>query len=256
MFPSQSRPSTSPFGWGAAPSSGPFGSAGTPSSGLFGSAGTPSSGPFSSLPASAVTHSQKLIQHIASLFNNEKYSDATIQIHDVMLPVHKSIICIQSEYFEKAFQNERFEESQSGTIKFKENSGAAYWRVIEYLYKGDYSEALSTHEFEDDPEHLRDSRVYVLADMFLLEGLKTLSITKLRLKLEKHWMTDLFLECIREIYGSTSNETCGLRSTVIAVATGHARDLAKNEAFNNLLREGGDFAAEYVSALTKTMAFR
>jgi hypothetical protein len=80
------------------------------------------------------------------LFNNTNYSDAKIHIHDVILPVHKSIICIQSDYFAKAFQPE-FVEGDTGVITFKEGDGAAYWRVFEYLYTGDYAEKLSTDKF-------------------------------------------------------------------------------------------------------------
>jgi len=64
-----------------------------------------------------------------------------ILIHGVTLPVHKSIICIQSVYFEKAFQ-EAFVEGSSGVLTFNDGSGAAYWRVFEYLYTGDYSDDL------------------------------------------------------------------------------------------------------------------
>jgi hypothetical protein len=65
-----------------------------------------------------------------------------ILIHGVKLPVHKSIICTQSLYFENAFQ-EAFVEGSSGVLKFNDGSGAAYWRVLEYLYTGDYSDDLS-----------------------------------------------------------------------------------------------------------------
>jgi hypothetical protein len=107
-------------------------------------------------------HAKKLIDNIAlyvtrglmryylltgRLFNNTNYSDAKIHIHDVILPVHKSIICIQSDYFAKAFRPE-FVEGDTGVITFKEGGGAAYWRVFEYLYTGDYSEKLSTDKFE------------------------------------------------------------------------------------------------------------
>ena len=84
---------------------------------------------------------------MGSLFNDAKYSDATVRIHDVALPVHKIIICLQTEYFEKAFRKE-FVEGSSGTITFSEGSGAAYWRVFEYLYTGDYLGELSTDKFE------------------------------------------------------------------------------------------------------------
>jgi len=78
------------------------------------------------------------------LFNNTKYSDARILIRDVTLPVHKSVICIQSEYFEKAFQ-ESFVEGSSGELRFNDGSGAAHWRILEYMYIGDYSDDLSSN---------------------------------------------------------------------------------------------------------------
>lgn len=107
-------------------------------------------------------HREKLIGNIAlyvirgliscylltgRLFNNVKYSDAEIHIHGVILPVHKSIICIQSDWFTKAFRPE-FVEGDTGVLPFKEGDGAAYWRVFEYMYTGDYSEKLSTDKFE------------------------------------------------------------------------------------------------------------
>ena len=70
-----------------------------------------------------------------------------IRIHDITLPVHKSVICIQSQYFEKAFQK-GLAEGISGVIQFTDGSGAAHWRVFEYLYTGNYSEDLSTVGFE------------------------------------------------------------------------------------------------------------
>lgn len=63
------------------------------------------------------------------LFNNAKYSDATILIHDVPLHAHKSVICIQSAYLQKAFL-ETFVEGSSGTLTFNEGSGAAHWGCL------------------------------------------------------------------------------------------------------------------------------
>jgi hypothetical protein len=79
------------------------------------------------------------------LFNNTKYSDAEIHIQGVIVPVHKSVICTQSEYFEKAFQM-AFNEGSSGILTFNDGSGAAYWKILEYLYTGDYSDDLSNFE--------------------------------------------------------------------------------------------------------------
>lgn len=232
---------------------------------MFSTRNNPASafGSFGQLPAFSIppevpkvkTHSERFMGSIARLFNDANYSDATVSIYDVVLPVHKLIICTQSEYFEKAFQ-ERFVEGNSGTISFGEDSGAAYWRVFEYMYTGDYFVDLSTNNFEDDPILLKDPRVYVLADMFLLEDLKALSTIKLQEKLKELWMSDSFPECIREIYASISDSKSKMRLVVVEIATAHAHELGKKEVFNDLLREGGDFAADYVGALTKAISMR
>ena len=81
------------------------------------------------------------------MFNNEKYSDATIRIHDATLHAHQLVISIQSKYLEKVIQ-ERLVEGSSVILNFQEESGPAYWRVFEYLYTGDYLDHLSTSELE------------------------------------------------------------------------------------------------------------
>lgn len=73
------------------------------------------------------------------LFNNTRYSDARILIRDVIPPVHKSFICIQSEYFTKVFQ-ESFAEGSSVERRFNDGSRAAYWKVLEYMYTSSYSD--------------------------------------------------------------------------------------------------------------------
>ncbi|KAF2002433.1 hypothetical protein P154DRAFT_462410 [Amniculicola lignicola CBS 123094] len=192
--------------------------------------------------------SDKFMRDIAGLFNNTKYSDARILIRDVILPVHKSVICIQSEYFEKAFQ-ESFIEGSSGELGFNEGSGAAHWRVLEYMYTGDYSDDLSSN-FEDDPPLLKDPRVYALADMFFLEDLKALSTIKMQKKLQTLWTCDSFPDCIREIYASTPNSDHAMRSAVIEVARVHVRELGKKAIFKDLIREGGEFAVDFFESIT------
>jgi hypothetical protein len=82
------------------------------------------------------------------LFNNAEYSDATIRIHDKILPIHKTIITTQSAYFRNAFRAE-FVEGSTGLLTFNDGSGAAYWRVFEYLYTGNYPDDLA-NDFEGE----------------------------------------------------------------------------------------------------------
>jgi hypothetical protein len=72
------------------------------------------------------------------MFRSPNYSDATIYIHGVKLRVHKLVLCTQCEVIEQLFR-EKFDEEGTSVLTFNEGSGAAYWRVIEFLYTGDYS---------------------------------------------------------------------------------------------------------------------
>jgi hypothetical protein len=77
------------------------------------------------------------------MFNKQDYSDVTIVIHGVKLYAHRFVICVQSRYFAKAFQDKKFIEGDTGEIKFDDGSAVAHWRVFEYLYTGDYSDNLN-----------------------------------------------------------------------------------------------------------------
>ncbi|KAI0994485.1 hypothetical protein K3495_g13697 [Podosphaera aphanis] len=191
----------------------------------------------------------------ASLFNNPKFSDVTIKIFDVVLHAHKTVICSQSKYFEKALQegSQQFLEAGTKTIEFKEGSGAAYWRVFEYLYTGHYSDELSTTELTDDPKLLKDVRVYGLADMFLIEKLKTLSEAKFEEKIQSCKLDDSYFACVREVYEKTHEQNSRMRGMVVHAALcriesyktmpEYKQDLDK---FGRIMTKGGHFARDYV----------
>ncbi|KAH5617516.1 hypothetical protein HBI23_255110 [Parastagonospora nodorum] len=200
-----------------------------------------------SLVAIMEARSSKVMRDIARMFEDARYSDATVVIHGRELPVHRSVICTQSEYFEKAFK-EAFAEGSSGVLTFNHDSAAAHWRVFEYLYTGDYSDDLS-HRFEDDPSLLKEPRVYALADMFFLEDLKALATVKLQQKLQDLWTSDSFPGCIREIYATTRENGCAMRSAVVEVATKHVSELGQKIVFKDLIREGGDFTVDYLTSV-------
>lgn len=92
--------------------------------------------------------------------------------------------------------------------------------------------------------------------MFFIEDLKALSARKLQEKLKDLWTSNEFPECIREVYASTPNGDREMRPTVVEVATAHARELGEKKIFKELLQEGGDFAVDYVDALTKKISMR
>lgn len=78
------------------------------------------------------------------MFNEPEVSDVTVIIHNITLHAHHLVISLQSAYLADAIQKASASTSTgSRVLIFQEGSGAAHWRVFEYLYNGDYSDNLS-----------------------------------------------------------------------------------------------------------------
>lgn len=186
------------------------------------------------------------------LFNNEEYADSAVHIHGVKLPIHKFVVCIQSMHLNVFFGGE-----SSQVLKFDDRSVTAYWRVFQYLYTGDYSDDLS-NEFKgkvalivhalgvltllDDPALLRDPRVCAIAHSFFMGDIDLLCTFKLQRRLQDHWASDSFPDCVQEIYLSTYSSR--MRSAVVEVAKVHIHELGKKASFKNLIRNCGGFAVD------------
>ncbi|KAI1120483.1 BTB/POZ domain-containing protein [Nemania abortiva] len=188
---------------------------------------------------------RSLTEGIAKLFNNPTHSDVKIYIGEHELPAHAIVLTSQSLFFEKAL-SEKFREGQTKEFVFKEEGRMhAHWRVFEYMYTGSYSEepaqALGT---QDDHELVKDVRVYVTADFFLLADLKQYALARFKSKLERFWKSELLVDCIREIYTSTTESERRLRTAVVETVIAHRAELWKKKSFQDLARGGGDFVVE------------
>jgi hypothetical protein len=82
------------------------------------------------------------------MFKQTQFSDITIYIHGKALPAHQFVVCIQSKFFHNAFRDDNFAEGETKTMKLDAATEAAYWRVFEYMYTGDYPNQLSDIETE------------------------------------------------------------------------------------------------------------
>ena len=80
---------------------------------------------------------------VYSMFKQTQFSDITIYIHGKALPAHRFVVCIQSKFFHNAFCEDNFAEGETKTMKLDAATEAAYWRVFEYMYTGDYPDQLS-----------------------------------------------------------------------------------------------------------------
>jgi hypothetical protein len=89
----------------------------------------------------------------------------------------------------------------------------------------------------------------MLADLFCIEDLKSISLDKFRRETSEKWDSDPFLECVWEVYQSIPEYPRTIRPALVDVAVAHAGDIAGKARFEDLVREGGDFVVEYVTRL-------
>ena len=62
------------------------------------------------------------------------------------------------------------------------------------------------------------------------------------------WVSEGFVNCIREIYNSTK-ESDPIRRTVVQVAKAHLAKLWIKKSFQELIREGGDFLVDFIGTI-------
>ncbi|KAI0528455.1 BTB/POZ domain-containing protein [Xylaria digitata] len=194
---------------------------------------------------------RSLVEGIAKLFNNANHADVKIYIGQYELPAHSVVLASQSPFFQKAL-SKNFREGKAKQFLFKEGSVHAHWRVFEYMYTGNYAEepvqVLDTQD--DDDELVKDVRVYVTAEFFMLDDLKHLALRQFKSKLEELWVSELLVDCIREVYASTAESEHGLRSAVVEVAYTCRAKLWQKKAFRDLVYNGGDFAVDLMGKCT------
>ncbi|KAG9249985.1 BTB/POZ domain-containing protein [Emericellopsis atlantica] len=186
-------------------------------------------------------------------FNNRGLSDVNVHLGTFELPAHSLALVAQSEYFEKILGSE-CKEGLSREITFSEGSLQAYWRVFEYLYTEEYSEdpcpTLDAQaETENDDELSKDLRVYSLAEYFSINGLKEHALSRFKSKISRLWVSEIFPDCIREVYGSTSDPNCDMRKAVVEVTRENRGELWVKKAYRELIHEGGDFAVDLMDEL-------
>jgi hypothetical protein len=101
----------------------------------------------------------------------------------------------------------------------------------------------------DDDEITKDLRVYALADRFLMEELKEYAFQKFNAKI---WISDMFIDCVREVYCTTANSDRRMRDSVVKIAVKNICELWQKGQFLSLVREGGDFTEDMITTLLET----
>ncbi|GIZ36721.1 hypothetical protein CKM354_000018800 [Cercospora kikuchii] len=109
-----------------------------------------------------------------TLYDDENYSDVTIEYSGRQYRGHKAVLCTRSEYFDRLCgKNSQFAESTQKVIKLEEDDATAVERMIVHLYGGPY--VPSTTKDNEWQFHAEITRV---ADKYLVPGLKSKALAK------------------------------------------------------------------------------
>ena len=83
-----------------------------------------------------LSHSLELT--FTSQFMDPTYADATVTLGKTNIQLHRIVLCTQSEYFTKALSGD-FAEASTRTLDCPEGKEPSYFRMLQFLYTGTYS---------------------------------------------------------------------------------------------------------------------
>ncbi|KAK7921500.1 hypothetical protein PG985_009522, partial [Apiospora marii] len=184
------------------------------------------------------------------LYRTGEYSDLIISCGGTDYRVHRSIICPRSHFFAAACRN-GFKEARTGKIILSDDDAQAVDLTVYYFYHLNYDpshpreqprnivdnkDTGQTGASEDPPRKyppgsdlVTHTKVYALAEKYLINGLKALALRKFNEAAAAHWACDEFLEAAQVAYESTVETDRGMRDAVVQTFYIHPELLDKEE---------------------------
>ncbi|KAK2785280.1 hypothetical protein FQN51_003826 [Onygenales sp. PD_10] len=199
--------------------------------------------------ASSTSDKIEFLAGFAKLFNSQVHSDVTLYLgpSKFKFHAHHVILSLRTGYFDFQPNNQPYFMREEGLH--------ALYRMLEYIYKGDYAtDSPSLDGTKDDPDLLKHTRVFLLDDQIGVKGLKELCAQKFAKQAIWLWTTDQFIESIREVYWVPKSSGQCMRKEIYTVVQAHIEQLHENEKFRELLTECGEFAADVVDMVLEKYA--
>ncbi|QKX59218.1 uncharacterized protein TRUGW13939_06350 [Talaromyces rugulosus] len=201
--------------------------------------------------------SAEMLNLLASLYLNPQYSDLTIICGTEVFPAHRNIVCPRSAYFARSCGG-NFKEA-SGKIELGDQDPIVIRKVLQFLYTGDYTPGINRDEEKEinpeqsseepsqdgtsPPEYQRDFtacqfhvRMYVQADYFQIDGLKSKTERYFRASFLDRLNRESFEAVITEIYTLTPESDDQIRDAAVALTMDNL-DILRNETEAILLDE-------------------
>ncbi|RDH13935.1 hypothetical protein M747DRAFT_347503 [Aspergillus niger ATCC 13496] len=202
-----------------------------------------------------------------------KFSDLLVRCQSSTFHVHCCIVCPQSPFFDKA-ANGNFEESESRVINIHDDPFIVS-KLFDFLYRADYddspddtdgpgadNESAANQEGISPTERISQDalsrqwrraqtnvQIYIIADKYMIEGLKDISKRKLNSNMENNWDDCGFLTVVSDVYGSQCPPRSDLREIIIRFALRHLGTLQTFRQFDDARKEYPEFVYELSTAL-------
>ncbi|KAB8233406.1 hypothetical protein ETB97_001360 [Aspergillus alliaceus] len=174
-----------------------------------------------------------LLTSVSKLLLDSQYSDFTILCGGYRFPVHKAVICPQSEFFAKAM-NGSFFEAKSNEIVLPDDP-LVVRMMLDYFYKSDYTFYMdygfpSSKGIEgvDLPSDMIDRldccelslhlKVILLAYRLLLTTFRNLATRKFFQVLYKASFSTVFPRAVKEAYAATTGHHRLIRRNIVTFA--------------------------------------
>lgn len=138
-------------------------------------------------------------------------------------------------------------------------------KMIDFLYTLDYDDRPSSSVVAEEAKQqqqqarasdqasslLVNAKVYIIADKYELEALKSFACTKYKKVLSNTWNSPFFPESACHVLENTMETDRPLRDVIVRVASEHAKDLLDRDDFVEMLKNHGDVAADILRKVVK-----
>ncbi|KAL5333745.1 hypothetical protein BJX70DRAFT_380182 [Aspergillus crustosus] len=192
--------------------------------------------------------------------NRQKYvlgdaSDMVVVVQGFVFNLHKSVVCPQSAFFDRAI-NGHFQESEKGIVCLQQDELGTMERVFSYLYLKDYDDDRHVMEIynylkgivlgrsvsDNLPARSAGSnhiQVFIAADTFIIPRLKELAADKFHRWCLANWDSDEFLKAVREVESQVPHHEPRLLHVLVDVISANMRALDENKKLDKMVEPFG-----------------
>lgn len=155
--------------------------------------------------------------------------------------LHKALLCYHSKFFQKALDG-GFKEQDDKAVYLPDDDVGAFVLFVNWIYNAPPQKASTT------ATATALFGLYIMADKFCIEELQNLSMDVFRASHREGLA--MSSDLIEHVYVNTPESSPMRRFIVNFVTYGFSiRKLTMSNKFLELMKKGGDFAADFASAI-------